>query len=188
MASWNSYPRNRKGETKGSKSQATPTPSFTGYTHSADSWKPGEIFCTQELTDANDTVQRKAIEGKFLITGLLRPKWSHHQNSGKNLVCSSFGVKNVIEPRPHKSARVNNQVIMGEVVKRAIAGGDAEALAAERLDELGVDVNDTIGNDGYTPLHWACHYGKAEVSEVLSLGRRCSLSFFWWQAMHSYIT
>lgn len=67
---------------------------------------------------------------------------------------------------------------MGEVVKRAIAGGDAEALAAERLDELGVDVNDTIGNDGYTPLHWACHYGKAEVSEVLSSGRRCSLWFF----------
>ena len=60
---------------------------------------------------------------------------------------------------------------MSEVVKRAVATGDAEALAAERLNELGVDVNDTIGSDGYTPLHWACHYGKAEVSEVLSSRR-----------------
>ena len=51
-----------------------------------------------------------------------------------------------------------------EAIKKAIRSGDTDDLEEEKLHELGVDVNSTLGNDGYTPLHWACHYGRAEVT------------------------
>ncbi len=52
---------------------------------------------------------------------------------------------------------------MGETVRQAIKAGDLAALAPERLEELSVDVNECLGSEGYTTLHWACHYGRAEV-------------------------
>ena len=55
---------------------------------------------------------------------------------------------------------------MGEAVKKAVRAGDVEALAAEKLRDLGVSANDGIGRDGYTSLHWACHYGNAEVHNL----------------------
>ena len=48
-------------------------------------------------------------------------------------------------------------------VKEAIRSGDLDALEEERLEELGVYANSELGEDGFTPVHWACHYGKAEV-------------------------
>ena len=31
------------------------------------------------------------------------------------------------------------------------------------LKELSVELEKPLGTDEYTCLHWACHYGKAEV-------------------------
>ncbi len=52
---------------------------------------------------------------------------------------------------------------MSETVKQAIKAGDLGTLGPERLEELGVDVNECLGSEDYTTLHWACHYGRAEV-------------------------
>lgn len=49
-------------------------------------------------------------------------------------------------------------------VKEAIRSGDVDALDEDRLQELGVDANSELGEDGFTPVHWACHFGRAEVS------------------------
>ena len=49
-------------------------------------------------------------------------------------------------------------------IKEAIRSGDLDALDEERLHELGVDSDSELGEDGYTPIHWACHFGRAEVS------------------------
>lgn len=48
-------------------------------------------------------------------------------------------------------------------VKEAIRSGDVEALDEDRLEELGVGANSVVGDDGFTLVHWACHYGRAEV-------------------------
>lgn len=53
---------------------------------------------------------------------------------------------------------------MGETVKQAIKTGDFAGLDPERLEKLGVDVNECLGSEGYTTLHWACQYGRAEVT------------------------
>lgn len=60
-----------------------------------------------------------------------------------------------------------------ESVKRAIRKGDLQSLSADRLQELGVEIDGGIGRDDYTILHWACHYRKAEVSKKKE--RHCSL-------------
>ena len=48
-------------------------------------------------------------------------------------------------------------------VKEAIRSGDLDALDEDKLEELGVYANSELGDDGFTPVHWACHYGRAEV-------------------------
>lgn len=52
-------------------------------------------------------------------------------------------------------------------LKRAVRGGDLNLLSWERLGELGVQVDQGLGVEDYALLHWACHYGKAEVSWLL---------------------
>ena len=49
-------------------------------------------------------------------------------------------------------------------VKEAIRSGDVDALDEERLEELGFNANSVVGDDGFTLVHWACHFGRAEVS------------------------
>ena len=53
-------------------------------------------------------------------------------------------------------------VIM-ERVKKAVKSGDLRELTAEKFQELGVHVDQGTGAEDYSSLHWACHYGKAEV-------------------------
>ena len=48
-------------------------------------------------------------------------------------------------------------------MRRAVKNGDLAGLSAERLEELSVELEKPLGTDEYTCLHWACHYGKAEV-------------------------
>lgn len=50
-----------------------------------------------------------------------------------------------------------------ESIKRAVKDGDLLGLCADRLQDLHINVNDGLGPEDYTSLHWACHYGKAEV-------------------------
>ena len=64
-------------------------------------------------------------------------------------------------PRPLTTAASRKE--MAEVVKQAIRSGAVKALTPERLKEVGIGVNSIIGNEGFTPLHWACHYGRTEV-------------------------
>ena len=49
-------------------------------------------------------------------------------------------------------------------IKEAIRRGDLDVLDEERLEQLGFDANSKLGDDGFTPVHWSCHYGRAEVS------------------------
>ena len=49
-------------------------------------------------------------------------------------------------------------------VKEAIRSGDVDVLDEERLEELGLNANSVVGDDGFTLVHWACHFGRAEVS------------------------
>ena len=51
-----------------------------------------------------------------------------------------------------------------ENIKRAIRNGDLQGLSVEKFQELGLELNEGLGPKEYTPLHWACHYGKAEVA------------------------
>ena len=48
-------------------------------------------------------------------------------------------------------------------MKKAVRSGDLKNLSAERFQELGLDLDAGLGPDEYNSLHWACHYGKAEV-------------------------
>ena len=50
-----------------------------------------------------------------------------------------------------------------ETIKRAIRSGDLDALEEHKLQEMNVDVDTGLGSDDFTPLHWACYYGQAEV-------------------------
>lgn len=50
-----------------------------------------------------------------------------------------------------------------EAIKRAVRSGDLDALEEQKLQEMNVSVNNGLGNDDFTPLHWACYYGQAEV-------------------------
>ncbi len=52
-----------------------------------------------------------------------------------------------------------------EAIKRAVRDGDLNGLSAARFLELGVEIDEASGADEYTCLHWACHYGKAEVGD-----------------------
>lgn len=52
----------------------------------------------------------------------------------------------------------------GEKLKKAIFSGDLEALEKVNFQKYGLDINSPLGNDGYSALHWACHYGRAEVT------------------------
>lgn len=54
-------------------------------------------------------------------------------------------------------------------VKEAIRSGDVDALDEDKLEELGFNANSVVGDDGFTLVHWACHYGRAEVSFTNSL-------------------
>ena len=51
----------------------------------------------------------------------------------------------------------------GEAVKQAIRSEELEALELQNLERLGVKLDEGIGSDGFTPMHWACHYGRAKV-------------------------
>ena len=51
-----------------------------------------------------------------------------------------------------------------ESIKKTVKNGDLQGLSAERFHELGLQLNQGLGPKEYTSLHWACHYGKAEVS------------------------
>ena len=48
------------------------------------------------------------------------------------------------------------------------SNGDLAGLSAERLaiEDLSVELEKPLGTDEYTCLHWACHYGKAEVIQM----------------------
>ncbi len=50
-----------------------------------------------------------------------------------------------------------------ENVKRAIKNRDLLGLSADKFQELHINLNEGLGLEDYTSLHWACHYGKAEV-------------------------
>ena len=59
--------------------------------------------------------------------------------------------------------RLNFMDASGEAVKRAIRSEELEALELRNLERLGVRLDGGIGRDGFTPMHWACHYGRAKV-------------------------
>ena len=48
---------------------------------------------------------------------------------------------------------------MGEHLKTALKNGKLEVLDSSTPEEI----RRAIGEDGFTPLHWACHYGQAKV-------------------------
>lgn len=50
-----------------------------------------------------------------------------------------------------------------EKLKRAVKNGNLEELSPEKFQELGLQVDQSLGAEEYSCLHWACHYGKAEV-------------------------
>lgn len=50
-----------------------------------------------------------------------------------------------------------------EVIKKAIRSGDLDALEKRKMEEMNVEINTGLGADDFTPLHWACYYGQAEV-------------------------
>ena len=54
-----------------------------------------------------------------------------------------------------------------EFVKKAIREGNLEILEADNLHDLDIELNEGLGEDGYTPLHWACYYGRTEVRKRL---------------------
>ena len=62
--------------------------------------------------------------------------------------------------------RSEEMAVAEENVRRAIKNGDLAGLSAERLEELSVELEKPLGTDEYTCLHWACHYGKAEVIQM----------------------
>lgn len=50
-----------------------------------------------------------------------------------------------------------------ENIKKVIKDGDLQGLSADKFHGFGVQLNEGLGPKDYTCLHWACHYGKAEV-------------------------
>ena len=52
-----------------------------------------------------------------------------------------------------------------ERIKRAVRGGELQDLTLDSLRELGVGLDEGVGLVEYNCLHWACHYGKAEVKK-----------------------
>lgn len=50
-----------------------------------------------------------------------------------------------------------------EKLKKAVKNGDLKELSAEKFLELGLQVDQGLGAEDYSCLHWACHHGKAEV-------------------------
>ena len=50
-----------------------------------------------------------------------------------------------------------------EAIKKAIRSGNVEDLEKSNFQECGLDIDSGLGDDNYTALHWACHYGRAEV-------------------------
>lgn len=54
-----------------------------------------------------------------------------------------------------------------ESVKRAVRSGDLAGLSRERFRELGIELDEGLGADQYSVLHWACHQGKAEVKKII---------------------
>lgn len=54
-------------------------------------------------------------------------------------------------------------MMAASTVKEAIRSDDVDALDEERLEELGFNANSVVGDDGFTLVHWACHFGRAEV-------------------------
>jgi hypothetical protein len=63
-------------------------------------------------------------------------------------------------------------MMAASTVKEAIRSGDVDALDEERLEELGFKANSVVGDDGFTLVHWACHFGRAEVSCLQSAIKR----------------
>lgn len=60
-----------------------------------------------------------------------------------------------------------------ECVKKAVRSGDLGSLSAQRFGELGIELDEGLGVDQYSALHWACHHGKAEVRKIIDT--QCSL-------------
>ncbi|XP_064394153.1 ankyrin repeat domain-containing protein 42-like [Halichondria panicea] len=56
---------------------------------------------------------------------------------------------------------------VGEALKKAIRSGNVEDLEESNFQNYGLDINSALGSDGYSALHWACHYGRAEVLQRL---------------------
>ena len=52
---------------------------------------------------------------------------------------------------------------VAERLKSAVRSGDLEVFKEANFQKYGLDINSPLGNDGYSTLHWACHYGRVEV-------------------------
>ncbi len=57
-----------------------------------------------------------------------------------------------------------SKMSVGEALKKAIRSGNVEDLEESNFQNYGLDINSALGSDGYSALHWACHYGRAEVN------------------------
>ncbi len=64
---------------------------------------------------------------------------------------------------------------VGEALKKAIRSGNVEDLEESKFQHYGLDINSALGSDGYSALHWACHYGRAEVIKLsqMCLAKHC---------------